>query len=233
MRVDKLVSLYGTGGHANVVLDAVLAEGASLHAVFDDRRGDRSFGGLPIRPGVGLAGPDAFSPMHVPMIVCIGHNAARADIAEALVGPFTTAVHPRALVSADVTFESGTVILHGAVVHSGSVLGQHVILNTMAIVGPGCVLDDFVHISPQASLGEDVRVGIGSHIGARAVVAAGVTIGRWCTVGAGSTLDCDIADFSTVVGSPARLVAGSDGQPLPTRRRRMYRPGSERSAGPS
>lgn len=230
MRVDKLVSLYGTGGHANVVLDAALAEGASLYAVFDDRRGDRSFGGVRIRPGLALAGPEEFEPLHAPIIVCIGHNAARADIAEALVGPFATAVHPRALISADVTFESGTVILHGAVVHSGSVLGQHVILNTMAVVGPGCVLDDFVHISPQACLGENVRIGIGSHVGACAVIADGVTVGRWCTIGARSTLECDIADFTTVVGSPAHLVPGRDGQPLPTGRRRTYRPVSEHSA---
>jgi sugar O-acyltransferase (sialic acid O-acetyltransferase NeuD family) len=214
--VRKYVSLYGTGGHANVVLDAIVASGDLIHAVFDDRRSDRFFAGLKIRPGLVLAGQTSFDPSSAPVIVCVGHNAARADIAAMLRVTFATARHPKAIIAPDVTLGEGSIILHGAIVLPGTRLGLHVIVNTMAAIGADCSLGDFSHISPQATLGEGVVVGAGSHVGARAVIAPGVRIGEWSTVGAGAVLDHDVADNSTVVGNPARVVAGRSGQPRPT-----------------
>jgi sugar O-acyltransferase (sialic acid O-acetyltransferase NeuD family) len=214
--VRKYVSLYGTGGHANVVLDALVASGDLVTAVFDDRRGDRSFAGLKVRPGVGLAGQTSFDPSSAPVIVCVGHNAARADIANMLPVTFATARHPNAIVAPDVTLGEGSIILHGAIVLPGTRLARHVIVNTMAAVGADCTLGDFSHISPQAALGDRVVVGAGSHVGARAIIAAGVSIGEWSTIGAGAVVEQDVADNTTVVGNPARVVIGRAGQPRPT-----------------
>lgn len=212
----KNVSLYGTGGHANIVLDALVASGQGIHAVFDDRRGDRFFAGLKIRPGLTLVGQTSFDPSGAPVIVCIGHNAARADIAAMLSTGFATVVHPRALVSPDVSIGEGTVIVHGAIVLPGARIGRHVIVNTMAVVGTDCTLGDFSHISPQAALGEGVIIGEGTHVGARAMIAAGVRIGAWSTVGAGAVVEHDVSDDTTIVGNPARVLAGRLGQARPT-----------------
>ncbi len=212
----KYVSLYGTGGHANVVLDALVASGDLVHAVFDDRRGDRFFAGLKVRPGLSLVGHTSFDPSSAPVIVCVGHNAARADIAAMLPVTFATARHPKAIVAPDVTLGEGSIILHGAIVLPGTTVGRHVIVNTMAAVGGDCILGDFSHVSPQAALGERVIVGAGSHVGARAIIAAGVRVGEWSTIGAGAVVEHDVADNTTVVGNPARVVAGRVGQPRPT-----------------
>lgn len=212
----KIVSLYGTGGHANVVLDTLLAGGATVHAVFDDRRGDRFFAGLKIRPGLGLTGHASFDPSDAPVVVCIGHNAARADIVDMLSVDFATVVHPRASVAPDVVVGEGTVVLHGAFVLPGTTAGRHAIVNTMSVTGPDCELGDFVHVSPQATLGEGVRIGTGTHVGARAVIANGVRIGDWCTIGAGAVVERDVPEDTTVVGNPARIVLGRHGQPRPT-----------------
>jgi sugar O-acyltransferase (sialic acid O-acetyltransferase NeuD family) len=214
--VRKNVSLYGTGGHANIVFDTLLAAGQGIHAVFDDRRGDRFFAGLKIRPGLTLAGQTSFDPSSAPVIVCVGHNAARADIAAMLSTDFASVVHPRALVSPDVMVGDGTVIIHGAIVLPGARIGRHVIVNTMAVVGGDCELGDFCHVSPQAALGEGVLIGEGTHVGARAMIAAGVRIGAWSTVGAGAVVEFDVANDTTVVGNPARVLAGRLGQSRPT-----------------
>jgi sugar O-acyltransferase (sialic acid O-acetyltransferase NeuD family) len=214
--VRNYVSLYGTGGHANVVLDALIASGDFVHAVFDDRRGDRFFAGLKVRPGLGLAGHTSFDPSSAPVIVCVGHNAARADIAAMLPVTFATVVHPKAIVAPDVTLGEGSIILHGAIVLPGTALGRHVIVNTMAAIGADCMLGDFSHVSPQATLGEGVIVGAGTHVGAGAVIAAGVRIGEWSTIGAGAVVEQDVFDDMTVVGNPARVLARRWGQSRPT-----------------
>jgi acetyltransferase EpsM len=49
-------------------------------------------------------------------------------------------------------------------------------------------------------------VGEGTHIGAGVVVLPNLKIGKWCTVGAGAVVICDIPDFTTAVGNPARIL---------------------------
>jgi acetyltransferase EpsM len=51
-----------------------------------------------------------------------------------------------------------------------------------------------------------VHVGEGTHIGAGVVVLPNLKIGKWCTVGAGAVVICDIPDFTTAVGNPARIL---------------------------
>ena len=198
------------------MLDALVASGDLIHAVFDDRRGDRFFAGLKIRPGLVLAGQTLFDPSSAPVIVCVGHNAARADIAAMLSVRFTKVIHPKAIVATDVPLGEGSIILHGAIVLPGTRLGRHVIVNTLVTIGADCALGDFSHISPQAALGEGVIVGAGSHVGARAIIAAGVRVGEWSTIGAGAVVEHDVADNTTVVGNPAHAVAGRLGQTRPT-----------------
>jgi sugar O-acyltransferase (sialic acid O-acetyltransferase NeuD family) len=214
--VRNYVSLYGTGGHANVVLDSVVANGDFVHAVFDDRRGDRFFAGLKVRPGLGLAGHTSFDPSSAPVIVCVGHNGARADIAAMLPVTFATVLHPKAIVAPDVTFGEGSVVLHGAILLPGTTVGRHVIVNTMAAVGADCALGDFSHVSPHATLGEGVNVGAGTHVGAGAVIAAGVRIGEWSTIGAGAVVEQDVLNDMTTVGNPARLLPQRYGRSRPT-----------------
>ena len=47
----------------------------------------------------------------------------------------------------------------------------------------------------------------GASIGAGAIIVAPVHIGKWCMVGAGSVVVNDVADFSMVVGNPAKHIA--------------------------
>jgi sugar O-acyltransferase (sialic acid O-acetyltransferase NeuD family) len=200
------VSLYGTGGHADVVADTLHACEREIYDVFDDRRAEHFFGGRVVQPGIRSGGVAAHIPVDQPIILCIGDNRSRADIAGLLPATFGIAIHPTALIGTDVSVEEGTVVFHRAAVQAGTWVGRHVIINTAATVEENCVINDFSHISPRAHVGANVRVGEGAHVGAMAIITPGVRLGAWCIVGAGTVVTDDVPAYATIVGHPPRLL---------------------------
>lgn len=51
-----------------------------------------------------------------------------------------------------------------------------------------------------------VVIGIESFIGAGAIILPGTTIGRNCIIGAGAVVKGNIADYSILVGNPAKVI---------------------------
>lgn len=199
------VLIYGAGGHAQVVADAVNATGWTVEGFYaDDAMCHPSVSNL-------LAGDDALgvlaSDEACEIIVAIGSNPARAHVVRRLGAvEFATVTHPTAIVSPNVIVGAGTFIGHGAIVGSTTTLGRHVIVNTGASVSDDCILEDFAHIAPRASVGELVRVGRGALVGAAATIRSSVRIGCGATIGAGTVVRTDVPDGVTVVGNPARIV---------------------------
>lgn len=200
------VYVYGAGGHAKVVIDVLRAQNITVLDMFDDDLSVKHDLGLRAKPGIVASGVASFEKLGSPIIIGIGDNRIRSRIAEQLLGPYGTAVHPSALVAADVEIGAGTVILHGGMVQASTKLGKHVLINTGAQVDHDNLIGDFCHISPSATLCGYVEVGEGTHVGAGATVIPGVRIGRWCTIGAGSVVIGDVPDYATVVGNPARII---------------------------
>jgi acetyltransferase EpsM len=95
-------------------------------------------------------------------------------------------------------------ILHGSIIQADTIIGKHVLVMAASIDHEN-VIGDYAHVSPHATLCGRVHVGEGTHIGG----CCGFTqfkIGKWCTVGAGAVVICDIPDFTTAVGNPARIL---------------------------
>jgi sugar O-acyltransferase (sialic acid O-acetyltransferase NeuD family) len=168
-----------------------------------------------VHPGFRIVGPDDFPPLDVPLVLAVGVNGERAELAQVLDAHFGTAVHPTAIVAPSARIGEGTVVLHGAIVQPNARIGRHVLINTGASVDHDCVIGDYAHISPQAALSGHVTVGEGTHIGVGAVVIPTVTIGRWCKIGAGTVVIEDIPDHVTAVGNPARILPDRSGEVLP------------------
>lgn len=141
-----------------------------------------------------------------PVIIAIGNNAERAEIAAVLQSDFALAVHPTAIIAASAQIGEGTVVFAGAIVQPNSRIGRHVIINTGASVDHDNIIGDYAHISPKAALCGHVEVGEGSHVGVGAVVIPKVKIGKWCKIGAGAVIIRDVPDYSTVVGNPGRII---------------------------
>ncbi len=201
--VDRMY-LYGAGGHANVVSEVLAANQIKIEGVFDD---------VPAvvadeYSGIKMVGED-FPRLKYPVIITIGDNHSRAEIARRLDVQFGIAIDPTAIVSPSAEVGEGTVILQGAIVQSNAKIGKHVLINTGASVDHDNVIGDYAHISPQVALCGHVEIGEGTHIGAAATVIPKVKIGNWCKIGAGAVVIDDIPDYATAVGNPARVIRQS------------------------
>jgi len=194
------VLLQGGGGHAKVVLDVLLSEGIIVPALVDAKFTGDVFGVPRMKEYDPTFERDAF------VIVAIGDNAIRKQVAESTEHRFTNAIHRSAIISTYVNMGSGNMILHGVIVQAQSKIGNHVIVNTGAQIDHDCTVEDYAHIAPRVVLCGNVTVGEGTLIGAGATVIPGKKIGKWATIGAGAVVVTDIPDFAVAVGNPARVI---------------------------
>nr|WP_310427634.1 acetyltransferase [Chamaesiphon sp. VAR_48_metabat_135_sub] len=201
----KYMYLYGAGGHSKVITDILNSLDIAVIGMFDDNPPNAKFKGIEVRDGIRLLG-EGFPELDAPLIISVGDNSRRAELASLIDATFGTAIHSTAIVSAKASIGFGTVVLQGAIIQAGAKVGAHVLVNTAASIDHDNTIGDYAHISPHATLCGHVEVGEGTHIGAGAIVIPSIRIGRWCTIGAGAVVIRDIPDFATAVGNPARVI---------------------------
>lgn len=204
----------GAGGHAKVVLDAlVLAGGHEIVGLLDPRRelwGTEVLG-VPVLGDDDLL-PDQYDSGVSHAFIGLGSSSdtrPRRQLHErARVAGFdiVTVVHPRASVATSARLGPGATVLAGAVVNSDARLGENVIVNSGAIVEHDCVVGDHVHIASGACLASGVTVGDGAHVGAGASVRQGVVIGAGAVVGLGAAVVREVEPDVVVAGVPARVL---------------------------
>ncbi|MBE0530759.1 MAG: acetyltransferase [Rhodospirillales bacterium] len=203
--------ILGAGGHARVVLDALLAQSRWSRFVFLDRdpalRG-RMISGAPVAgddDDLVHAGRNGFTHFIVG-IGGIGDNAPRLALFEkglaAGLEP-ATALHPAARLAASSVIGDGTAVLAGVVVNPDATIGRNVVLNTGCIVEHDCRIGDHAQVSPGAIVLGGVSVGRLAYIGAGAVLIQGVRIGEGAVIGAGAVVLADVPDGARAVGVPA------------------------------
>lgn len=207
----KLLYLVGAGGHAKVVLDALLSSGTLAYDV-------RVRDGAQQLQGQLLLG----YPIEVPAIaaemegqsfhLAIGNNQARQRLFAALVDMKAVAlsiVHEASSVSRFARIGDGSFVAAQAVVAAAAVLGHSVIINHGAVVDHDCEVGDFSHIAPSAALSGGVVVGSGVLVGAGAKILPGLRVGDNAVIGAGAVVTANVGAGETWVGVPARNTARS------------------------
>ncbi|MGG4481044.1 acetyltransferase [Paenibacillus illinoisensis] len=203
------IIIFGTGGHAKVVLDTVNAAQHEVRGVVDDRWS------LPVWRDVPHLGSRLTLPNIVAMhtdaawIVAIGDAEIRRQVAtqlESLGAVFATLIHPTAIIGTGVQVGSGSVVMAGAILQADVQVGRHTIINTSSTVDHDCRIADYVHLSPGVRLAGDVCVEEATHLGIGACSIPGVRIGRYSTVGAGAVVIEDIPSHVVAVGCPAKIV---------------------------
>lgn len=205
------VLVYGTSGHARVVVDALRMQGRyEVAGYLDDTLCESLPGshlGLPILGGeFQLA--QLFLEGHDTIIPAFGDSQGRIKLialAESIGFDLGTVIHPRATLAGDVDIKGGTVVLAGAVINTMSSVGKAVIVNTGAGVDHDCCLEDGSHIGPGVHLGGGVFIGRGAWIGIGATIKDRVRIGAGAIVGAGSLVLSDIPSNVVAYGVPAKI----------------------------
>ncbi len=202
-------AVFGGGGHARVLIDALLASGAGKPvAVLDANPALRGGDVLGVRV---LGGDDAPLPKSVThFVVGVGStgNASlrrkvwRAALARGL-KPLSV-IHPAATVSRFARLGPGCAVFAGAVINAGATLGENSIVNTGAIVDHDCSVGDGAHVATGACLSGTVTLGEDAHVGAGASVRQGTKIGARAVIGAGAAVVADVPAGAVFAGVPAR-----------------------------
>lgn len=205
--MERLI-LFGAGGHAKVVLDALLRGGRDVAGLIDDDPAatGRLVLGLPV---LGTRAALATEWAGAAIVPALGVNAARAALLDWLRDtsqPLASAVHPAAIVGAGVELGGGSFLAAGAVVNSDTQLGEGAIVNTCASVDHDCRIGRAVHIAPGARLCGGVTVGDETLIGTGAIIIPGISIGARAVIGAGSVVIRDVPDGARIAGNPARAI---------------------------
>ena len=206
------VIVIGAGGHAAVVVDALLAAGRQVLGLTDatpERYGRRICGVPVLGDDSVLAG---YSPAQVELANGLGNVDAtpmslRRRVQEQLEGAgwrFCNVRHPSAIVSPFASVDEAVQLMAGCIVQPGATLGKGSIVNTAAVVEHDVALDAWSHVAPRAVVCGDARIGAASHVGAGAVVRQGVTLGPASLVGAGAVVVKSFAGSGTLIGLPAQ-----------------------------
>jgi len=204
---DPLV-VFGSGGHAKVVVEAVLSRSPDRNIILVDdapENHDRSIFGIAVAGARDLLE----SLRGTPVIPAVGDNRARSRLIEWLVSErhvLETVIHPAALIATSVQIGQGSFVAAGAISIAEAQIGAGAIINTGATVDHDCTIGDCAHIGPGVHLCGNVRIGARTLVGVGAAVKPGVSIADDAVVGAGAVVVRDIAMAGTYVGNPARQV---------------------------
>jgi len=211
MQRSEPLLIWGAGGHARVVAEAVRTSGRFQIVGFVDDVNENRIGEV-------FAGGEILNPERVEdlranratkVLVAVGDCTARLAVAARLRAKgwtFATVVHPAAVVASDSRLGEGTIAVAGAIVNPNCRVGAHVILNTACTVDHDSVIEDGVHVGPGVRLGGHVHVEREAWLGIGAVVKDRVRIGRGALIGAGAVVLQDIPRGVVAYGVPARVI---------------------------
>jgi sugar O-acyltransferase (sialic acid O-acetyltransferase NeuD family) len=206
--------VIGSGGHAAVIVDALLASGATVLGLTDAdaaRHGTVVCGRPVLGDDATLAKYDAGEVRLANGIGSVGSCAARRAVQARLEGAgwiFDTVRHPSAVISGFARIDRGAQLLAGSVVQPRAHVSTGCIVNTCAVVEHDVTLGVFTHVAPGAIVCGDVHIGAGCHIGAGAVIRQGTTLGDEIVVAAGAVVVRDHSAGGLLLGVPARAQQG-------------------------
>ncbi|MCH5347632.1 MAG: NeuD/PglB/VioB family sugar acetyltransferase [Muribaculaceae bacterium] len=192
------MNVFGAGGHARVVADIVEATGREVGCFYDDAPRVETLKGHPVvRPTACVdhtehtAVESSCASVTGPLVVAIGANKVRKEVAERYCVEYQAIVAPGAIVAPSAKMGEGSVVLQGAVIQTDATVGCHCIVNIGAMIDHDCEIGDFVHVAQGVALGGGVKIGEGTWIGAGSVVTSGVKIGCWRVIPPGSVITED------------------------------------------
>jgi len=206
---DLPIIIIGTGGHARVLADSLLAANRPLTGFIDPAPQFNEWCGIPV------LGDDStlqtYSPADIALVNGIGAVPFRnlRQIAGKkfmhLGYRFTSVIHPSAIISPETNLADDVQILAGALLQNGVTAGTDVIINTGARIDHDCSISATCHIAPGAVLCGNVRLAQGVHIGSGATVIQEIDIGADTVIGAGTTIT-ESVDSNQVVRTPEVII---------------------------
>jgi sugar O-acyltransferase (sialic acid O-acetyltransferase NeuD family) len=204
------IIVLGAGGHAKVLIDALIALKAQILGATDADQNTHgnSILGVPVLGGDDIIFEhDTNSVVLVNGIGSTGVTPHRKEIYHRFLNAgytFQTIVHPSAIIGTETDISDGVQILAGAIIQPGCRIGSNSIINFSACVDHDCRIGTNIHIAPGVGLSGGVTVGDDAFIGAGATVLQYLSIGSGALIAAGATVVSDVSAGGRVAGVPAR-----------------------------
>jgi sugar O-acyltransferase (sialic acid O-acetyltransferase NeuD family) len=201
------IVIFGCGGHGRVVADTLKVARAPLAGFLDDRPPGLLVNEVPVLGDSECLEKPEFLAQYA-VLIAVGETRLRRRLALVVLehgGCLANAIHPSAVIAADVLIGEGTVIMAGAVINTGSRIGRFAIVNTGATIDHDNVIEDGVHISPGCHLAGNVICREDAFIGTGVSVIPRVQIGERAIIGAGAAVISDVPSDVLAVGCPAAI----------------------------
>jgi sugar O-acyltransferase (sialic acid O-acetyltransferase NeuD family) len=199
------IVVFGCGGHGRVVADALNVAGAPLAGFLDDSPPAPVINQIPVIGDRSCLEQPDFLKSHA-IVIAIGERSLRRRLALLVLdrgGRLAKAIHPSAIIAADVAIGQGSVIMAGVVINIGSRIGRFAIVNTGATIDHDNIIEDGVHISPGCHLAGNVICRTDAFVGIGASIIPRTQIGARAVVGAGAAVISDIPPDTLAAGCPA------------------------------
>jgi sugar O-acyltransferase (sialic acid O-acetyltransferase NeuD family) len=156
--------------------------------------------------------PEVYPPADNDVFLCaIGDPVAKLRVCRNLQSRgahFMTFIHPTAIVGPGCVMGEGCVLCPGAVITADVHLGQFVSLNVYATVGHDVVIGDGCTLNGHTDVTGCARLGEGVFMGSHAAVLPGAVVADYTVIGGGSVVMRRTRARATVMGVPARQIAG-------------------------
>ncbi len=193
--------IYGASGHGKVIVSCINDANEEITGFFDDGLKVEEFMSYPF-----FGKYDESTKVDSKLIIAVGDNVIRRNLALKVTHQFGTVIHDTALVDRSVEIGEGSVIAHGAIIQVDTKVGVHCIVNTGASIDHDGLIGDYVHIAPQVTLCGSVSIGNDTMIGANSTVLPNIAIGENCIIGAGSVVIRDLPNNVVAFGNPAKII---------------------------
>ncbi len=209
----KNILIFGSGGHAKVIVDIIEKQGKFKIAGFIDGYLEKNT----VIMGYKVIGDESsledivFSYEIYGGVIGIGDNSIRLDIRDKIIKyipnfKFINCIHPQSILGKEVVLGKGNVIMANATINSSTSINNHCILNTNSSIDHDCLMSDFSSIGPNVAVGGNVKIGDYSAIGIGTNIFNNINIGNNCIIGGGSLVCHDTNENSIYYGSPSKFI---------------------------
>ena len=213
IKPNKNILIFGTSGHAKVVIDIIEKERKyKIAGLLDSfkNKGELLFN-YSVLGGennlVQIVKENDISGI----IVAIGDNFVRKKIVTIIkeLLPkiiFINAIHPSVKIGKSVKLGQGIALMPSVVINSDCVIGDFCFINTNSSLGHDGEMHDFSSISSGVKTGGNLILGSFSAISIGSTIIENITIGNNTIIGAGSMVNRSIPSNKLAFGVPARII---------------------------
>lgn len=210
----KQLLIIGAGGFGREVLNWVLD-------IQEDKRDWKIRGFLDANPNALndydcsysiIGDPSSYIPQDDDCFVCaIGAPSVKIKICnriKTLGGKFINLIHPSVIIGNRSKIGIGCVFCPGAVITTDVKINDFVMLNLHATVGHDATVGMGTTLSVHADVAGFATLGEGVFLGSHALILPGAKVGEYSIVGGGSVVLKRVKPYATVMGVPAKQIAG-------------------------